>query len=128
MCSTATTSESVGEFEDVDIEGGGAEGSGVDSCIALGEASMLSCFTRVVTGFGEVEGMRQLAGVVRTGRDISLLGGGASIRLSSAPSGACADAEVVSGLREGKEGTIAVLSSSCGTVCSRVADGESPWM
>jgi hypothetical protein len=57
-----------------------------------------------------------------------LLSSGASGKLSSAPDGACADAKIVSVLREGKEGTSAVSSWSCGTVCAKVAEAETPWM
>ena len=63
VCSTATTSG--GEVEDFDLEGGAdAEDSGVEICVVLGEASIPPCIARVVTVFGEVEGMRRLARVI----------------------------------------------------------------
>ena len=85
VCSTATTSG--GQVEDFDLEGGGdADKSGVDTSIVPGRASMSSSITRVVTGFGDVEGTRRLAGFVRAG-DTLLSSGGTSVMLSSTRSG-----------------------------------------
>ena len=63
VCSAAITSR--GEAEALGLEGGGdAKGSRMDSCVVFGEASILPCIAGAVTGFGEVEGMGRLAGVV----------------------------------------------------------------
>ena len=53
VCSTATNSS--GEAE---ARRGDAKGSGVDRLIIFGEASILPCIARVVTGFGEVKETR----------------------------------------------------------------------
>ena len=56
-CSTATASS--GEFETLTwVEGWVPKGSGGVTCAILAGVSMLPRVARVVTGFGEVEGMR----------------------------------------------------------------------
>ena len=61
-CRTATASGGV--VEAFDLGGVDAEGSMVERCIVFAEVSMLPGVARVLTGFGEVAGMRQLSMVV----------------------------------------------------------------
>ena len=80
-----------GEVEAFDLGGGAnAESLGAERSKMPAGASMPPPIARVLTGFGEVAGMRRLSVVVRStgckeiGTDISSLSGGASVRLSLA--------------------------------------------
>ena len=110
-CSTATIFG--GEIEASDFGGANAESLGVERSTVPAGASIRPSIAQVLTGFGEVAGMRGLSVVVRStgckeiGTDISLSGGGETVRLSLTQS-------VVTGVgdgdRSGRSGS-AIMSS-----------------